>query len=145
MKRIVLTALLAILVSASAFAADVGVSINIAQPGFYGRIDVGHFPQVQVVYPQPVVIVPSPVAVIQQPIYLRVPPGHAKNWGRYCGGYNACGQRVYFVQEGWYNTAYVSTHRGRDRDHEYRHDDDDDDHKHGKRKHKKRHHKHDDD
>jgi opacity protein-like surface antigen len=113
MKRIVLTALLATVVSASALAADVGVSINIAQPGFYGRIDVGHFPQVQVVYPQPVIIAPSPVAVIQQPIYLRVPPGHAKNWGRYCGGYNACGQRVYFVQEGWYNTVYVSSnHRG---------------------------------
>jgi hypothetical protein len=58
------------------------------------------------------------------------------------GRYNACGQRVYFVQEGWYNTVYVSSnHRGRDRHHEY----DDDDHKHGKRKHKKRHHKHDDD
>ena len=146
MKRIVLTALLATVASASALAADVGVSINIAQPGFYGRIDVGHFPQVQTVYAQPVVIAPTPVAVIQQPIYLRVPPHHAGNLGRYCGGYNACGQRVYFVQEGWYNTVYVSSnHRGRDRHHEYHDDDDDDDRKHGKRKHKKRHHKHDDD
>jgi opacity protein-like surface antigen len=52
MKRIFFTALLATAASASALAADMGVSINIAQPGFYGRINVGHFPQVQVVYPQ---------------------------------------------------------------------------------------------
>ena len=42
MKRIFLSALSATVVSASALAADVGVSINVAQPGFYGRIDVGH-------------------------------------------------------------------------------------------------------
>lgn len=30
--------------SASAFASDVGVSISVGQPGFYGRIDVGDYP-----------------------------------------------------------------------------------------------------
>ena len=39
-----------------AIAADVGVSINIGQPGFYGRIDLGSFPQPQLVYTQPVII-----------------------------------------------------------------------------------------
>ena len=37
-------------------AADVGVSISVGQPGFYGQIDIGHFPQPRVVYAQPVVI-----------------------------------------------------------------------------------------
>ena len=33
------------------------------------------------------------------PLSLYVPPGHQKNWGKYCGRYNACGQPVYFVQK----------------------------------------------
>ena len=37
-----------------ALAADVGVSVQISQPGVYGRIDIGRFPQPQVVVPQPV-------------------------------------------------------------------------------------------
>ena len=138
MKRMVLFALMAAAVAAPALAADVGVSVNIGQPGFYGRIDIGRFPQPQIIYPQPVVIVPAPYAVVQQPIYLRVPPGHAKNWAKHCGRYNACGQRVYFVQDGWYQNVYAPRYReeyhhehgDRDRD-----DDRDDDRgKHGKGK-----------
>ena len=93
--------------------APIAGSISINKPGVYGRIDIGQQPPppVQLVYPQPVVIAPTPVAVVQQPIYLRVPPGHSKNWGRYCGRYNACGQRVYFVQDGWYNGVYVPYYR----------------------------------
>jgi len=60
-----------------------------------------------VIYPQPVIIQPSPVAMYQYPIYLHVPPGHAKDWRKHCGRYNACGQPVYFVQESWYNNVYV--------------------------------------
>jgi hypothetical protein len=78
---------------------SVGVSIGIQQPGVYGRIDIGNYPQPMVVYPQPIVIAPSPVAVYQRPIYLYVPPGHQKNWAKHCYRYNACGQPVYFVQE----------------------------------------------
>lgn len=99
--------------SASAFATDVGVSINIGQPGFYGRIDIGDYPQPQVLYRQPV-IVQRPVHYVEQaPVYLRVPPGHAKNWSKHCGKYNACGQRVYFVQDNWYNNQYVPRYRER--------------------------------
>ena len=40
MKRILVSAALAV-AAAPALAADVGVSISIGQPGFYGRIDIG--------------------------------------------------------------------------------------------------------
>jgi len=33
-----------------AHAADVGVSISVGQPGFYGQIDIGDFPQPQLIY-----------------------------------------------------------------------------------------------
>jgi hypothetical protein len=86
---------------------NVGVSIGIAQPGVYGRIDIGNYPPPPVVYPQPVVIYSTPVAVHQRPIYLYVPPGHQKNWSKHCSRYNACGQPVYFVQEGWVRDNYA--------------------------------------
>lgn len=105
-------------------AADVGVSVNIGQPGFYGRIDIGNRPPPVLVYPQPVVIAPAPYAVVQRPIYLRVPPGHERNWGRYCGRYNACGQPVYFVQEQWYREQYTPRYRYRDDDRYHDHRDD---------------------
>jgi hypothetical protein len=92
-------------------AADVGVSVSVGQPGFYGRIDIGSFPQPQVIYPQPVVIQRVPVAVAPQPIYLRVPPGHARNWRKHCHKYDACSQPVYFVRDDWYNNVYVPRYR----------------------------------
>lgn len=104
-----------------ALAADVGVSVSIGQPGFYGRIDIGSLPPPPLIYPQPVVILPAPIAVVQQPIYLRVPPGHAQNWSRHCGRYNACGQRTYFVEDHWYRTEYAPRYRARHHD-VHRHD-----------------------
>ena len=106
MKRLIFA--LAITAAATpALAQNVGMSVTVGQPGFYGRIDIGNFPQPMVIYPQPVIIQPSPVAMYQYPIYLHVPPGHAKDWRKHCGRYNACGQPVYFVQESWYNDVYV--------------------------------------
>jgi hypothetical protein len=85
-------ALLGMLAGLPAFATDVGVSVSVNRPGLYGRVDIGRVPAPAVlVYPQPVVVVQSPVAVYQQPIYLRVPPGHAKDWRHHCGRYSACG------------------------------------------------------
>jgi len=110
MKRLVLVAALAA-TAAPALATDVGVSVSIGQPGFYGTIDIGNVPRPQVIYAEPVVIQPVPVGVVRRPVYLHVPPGHAKNWRRYCGRYDACGQPVYFVQERWYNEVYVPQHR----------------------------------
>jgi hypothetical protein len=102
-----------------AHAAEVGVSVSISEPGFYGRVDIGNTQPV-LVYPQPVVITPGPYAVHQRPIYMRVPPGHAKDWGRYCGRYQACGQPVYFIKDG--GPAPRTVVRERERHHEHEHD-----------------------
>ena len=115
--------------TASAFAGDVGVSVTVGQPGFYGRIDIGNYPPPVVVYSQPLVIAPAPIAVVQQPVYLRVPPGHAKKWAKHCAKYNACGQPVYFVQETWYQNVYIPTYQQR-----RGHDQDDNEHDRGDRK-----------
>ena len=112
---------------------DVGVSIGINQPGVYGRIDIGNYPQPAVMYPQPIVVTPAPVAVYQRPIYLYVPVVYQQNWGRYCGRYNACGQPVYFVQEQWVREHYRHEHQGRGEGHSHRHGHDDDHGHHGGR------------
>jgi hypothetical protein len=95
-------ALAATLPMAPAHATDVGVSVQISQPGVYGRVDIGRFPQPTVVVQQPVVIA-RPVAVAPQPVYMWVPPGHRKNWRKHCGRYGACGTPVYFVRDQWYH------------------------------------------
>jgi hypothetical protein len=110
MKKLLLV-ILTSLVAGSAYAADVGVSVSVGQPGFYGQINIGSAPQPAVMYPNPVVIQPGPPAVIGTPIYLHVPPGHAKNWRKYCDRYNACGRPVYFVNDKWYNKVYVPHYR----------------------------------
>jgi hypothetical protein len=130
MRKIYLALVLAA-AAAPALAADVGVSVSVNQPGVYGRIDIGQAPVPPVVvYRQPMIIAPAPVAVqAPPPIYLHVPPGHSRNWRRYCGRYNACGQPVYFVREDWYQRHY---HRGddhRDNDH-HGHGHGHDDHRH---------------
>ena len=93
--------------ASSAHAADVGVSISVGQPGFYGRIDIGNAPQPQLIYAAPIVIHAPPPQVVYQPMYLRVPPGHEKKWSKHCSKYNACGHPVYFVRDNWYNNVYA--------------------------------------
>ena len=96
--------------AACAMAADVGVSVSVSQPGVYGRIDIGSFPQPAVVQAQPVIIQQprvvvahqSPPVPVVQPVYLWVPPGHQKHWAKHCHNYNACGVPVYFVKDEWY-------------------------------------------
>lgn len=111
-----------------ALAADVGVSVRIGEPGFYGRLDIGGYPQPQVIYRRPMVI--HRVHVDRDPIYLRVPPDHARNWRRYCRRYDACGERVYFVRNSWYNREYVPRYREQHRDRrDDRHDERRDDHR----------------
>lgn len=112
MKHFLLGTALAALMGSSAMASDVGVSVSIGQPGFYGRIVLGNAPQPQVIYTAPVMVERPRVGYARQPIYLRVPPGHEKRWDRYCQRYNACGQPVYFVQQNWYNHVYAPSHRG---------------------------------
>ncbi|MDD2832767.1 MAG: hypothetical protein PHD12_02000 [Methylotenera sp.] len=112
LKRVLISAFLLCTANLS-MAADVGVSISIGQPGFYGHIDIGDYP-----YPPPRVIYRKPIMVhrhteMVEPVYLRVPPGHAKNWPKYCGRYHACGQPVYFVQDSWYQHEYAPIYRER--------------------------------
>lgn len=111
MKRMLFASALAAL-AAPTLAADVGVSVSIGQPGFYGQIDIGNYPRPQVIYAEPVIIQQVPVGVVRQPVYLHVPPGHAKNWSKHCYRYDACGRPVYFVQDRWYNEVYVPRYRG---------------------------------
>lgn len=108
----VAASLLMALVS-SVHATDVGVSISISQPGVYGRIDIGRYPQPVLVQTQPVIVQRGPRLL--EPVYLWVPPGHQKNWHKHCGRYNACGVPVYFVQERWYQDNVAQGGR-RDRD-----------------------------
>lgn len=89
--------------------AEVGVSVTLGDPNFYGRIEIGNYPSPALIYPQPIVVVQQPQRYT--PIYLRVPPGHAKNWKKHCGHYNACNRPVYFVQDRWYNDVYVPRYR----------------------------------
>jgi len=95
----------------TASATDVGVSVQVGQPGFYGRIDIGNAPRPMLLYPEPILVQPAPVAIARQPIYLHVPPGHAKDWSKHCYKYSACGQPVYFVQDHWYENVYVPQYR----------------------------------
>ena len=122
MKRFLIGAALALTTftcTTPVSAADVGVSLSIGQPGFYGQLDIGDYPQPRLLYRQPI-IVERGVRRDRPPIYLHVPPGHAKHWRRYCGEYNACGERVFFVHDDWYNREYVPRYQERHR--EYRDD-----------------------
>jgi len=116
MKYLLFAAILAT-AAIPAFAADVGVSISVGQPGFYGQIDIGGYPPPRLIYREPRVI--QRIAVNRPPVYLHVPPGHARNWRKHCHEYNACGERVYFVRDSWYDREYVpryQKHHGDRRD-----------------------------
>ena len=127
MKRLLFTAALAA-ATVPALATDVGVSVSIGQPGFYGRLDIGGYPQPQVIYRRPIVVEGMPVD--RPPVYLRVPPGHAKHWKKHCREYNACGERVYFVKDNWYEREYVPRYQEHHRDRrDERHDGQRDDHR----------------
>ncbi|HQT25019.1 MAG TPA: hypothetical protein PLK99_00275 [Burkholderiales bacterium] len=98
------------MMSVPAFA-DVGVSIAVGEPGFYGSIDIGGFPPPQVIYAQPVIVERSERSYA--PIYLRVPPGYERHWERHCREYRACGRPVYFVRDKWYRDVYSPRYRER--------------------------------
>lgn len=118
MKRFMIAAAIIILsFSAPTLVADIGISLNVGQPGFYGRLNIGDYPQPQVIYSQPIAI--ERVPMDRPPIYLRVPPGHVKQWAKHCREYDACGERVFFVQDGWYNREYAPRYQENQRDGEH--------------------------
>ena len=106
-------ALLSTAVAPAWSAVDVGVGVTIREPGVYGRIELGSRPPPPVLYPQPVIIARPAVVVAEPPLYLYVPPGHAKKWGKHCYRYNACGRQVYFVREEWVHDEYDRAHPGK--------------------------------
>lgn len=127
MKKLLVAFALAAGALAAPAMADVGVSIHIGEPGFYGRLDIGGY-QPRVIYSQPVVVEHRHRHLA--PIYVRVPPGHQKNWKKHCGRYDACGRPVYFVRDDWYRNVYAPHYRQ-----QHRHD------RHDARRDDRRHHR----
>lgn len=117
MKKVLLATLLGV-AACSAFA-QVGVSINIGDPNFYGSIDIGNYPPPQVINAAPIVIAPPAPGVVVAPLYMRVPLDFQRDWRHHCAQYNACGRPVYFVHEDWYNKVYAPRYRA---EHPMRHD-----------------------
>ena len=101
----------ALLLTTSAGATDVAASVSVGGGEFYGRIEIGTAAKPQVVSPIPVVVHPMATEAERVPIYLRVPPGHVKHWSKHCREYGACGERVFFVEERWYNEVYLPSHQ----------------------------------
>lgn len=108
MKPLILA--LSLLAATAPALAQTSVSIAVGQPGFYGRLDLGDFGRPNVVYEQPV-MVERHTRYVAEPMYLRVPPGHMKNWSKHCRQYNACGRQVYFVRDDWYQNTYAPRYR----------------------------------
>lgn len=121
MKRMVGLAVVAAMMAPAAYATDVGVSVEFSQPGVYGRIDIGRYPQPAVILPQPVLIAPPPAVVVQpEPIYVWVPREHRKHWKKECHKYNACAMPVYFVRHDWYDQHVQYKHKYKEK-HKYKH------------------------
>jgi hypothetical protein len=112
--RIPFVSLMLLLAAPAVLAADVGFSLSIGQPGFYGQLDLGDAPPPRVLYRQPMMIGHGQAG--QEPVYLRVPPGQARNWRRHCGKYKACNQPVMFVRDDWYRNEYSPRYREQHRD-----------------------------
>ena len=111
--------------------ADVGVSVQIGQPGYHGRLEMGdYYPPPALIYERPVVI--QQVPVHRSPVYMYVPENQARHWSHFCHQYSACGDRVYFVRDEWYRQEYIPRyherhayhrdHRRGDRSDDNRHD-----------------------
>ena len=116
-SKIAATALMAVTLASlttSSFGANVDVSINIGQPGYYGPLDIRDYGRPRVIYQEPRIIQRVPVQ--REPVYLHVPPGHAKHWSKHCAKYNACGEPVYFVQDSWYDREYVPRYQAQHRE-----------------------------
>lgn len=77
----------------------VNISIGVGGevlPGVYGSVNIDNDRYPSLVYAEPLIV--SRPSRILSPVYLHVPPGHLKKWGRYCGRYDACSRPVYFAK-----------------------------------------------
>jgi hypothetical protein len=116
----VITILPLLIAGASAsYAGDLDIRVMLSGqvvPGVYGQVTIGNESPPAVVYAQPMLIEPQPAP--PPPIYLHVPPGHAKNWRKYCHDYNACNRPVYFVKSREYEPEYQRHYRDHERERE---------------------------
>jgi len=146
-KLIVALALATAAGATPVLAGDVGISISIGEPGFFGQLVIGDADRPRVIDARPVEVVHRYRNLA--PIYLRVPDEQRRNWRRFCDRYNACARPVLFVRDDWYRNEYAPRYRkehgndrhddhGRgddnghgnshDRDHDHDHDRDNDRH-----------------
>jgi hypothetical protein len=97
--RTALVALTLTLTVAGAAQAQAYVNVTVGgafAPGVFGQISLGNNPPPPVLNVQPV-IVGQPI--FGAPVmYLHVAPEEYRDWGRYCGRYQACGRPVHFVR-----------------------------------------------
>ncbi len=118
----VLVAAISLFGALSGRAGDLGINVILSgqvAPGIYGQVQIGNASPPPLVYAQPMLI--EPQAAPPPPVYLHVPPGHAKNWRKYCHQYNACNRPVYFIRSAEYAPDYARRHDGHD--HDEHHDD----------------------
>lgn len=110
MKNLIRSLLIAVLFAPVIAAAEPLFSVNLGDPGYFGRIDIGNDLRPRLIYDEPRIIERSSGG---RPLYLHVPPGHAKDWGKHCKHYNACARPVYFVDNGWYEKTYAPAYRSK--------------------------------
>jgi hypothetical protein len=68
------------------------------RPGVYGRIEIGKSAPPPLIYSKPVVASRAVLPASVKPVYLYVPPGQVRKWGKHCSKYKACDLPVYFVR-----------------------------------------------
>jgi hypothetical protein len=101
----------------AASANDLGINVVLegeVKPGVYGRVELGRNSRPDLVYAEPRVIVVEEDHHHHhhdEPVYLHVPPGHARNWGRHCHAYHACSRQVYFVMSDEYREKPKPKHK----------------------------------
>lgn len=99
--------------------AQVGLTIQLGDPRYNGRLDVRDGWGWGAGLPTDALLLPRPVTVNRgwrdrppAPLVLRVPPGHAKKWKKHCHRYGACDVPVVFVRDDWYRDVSIPRWRG---------------------------------
>lgn len=105
----ILFALAAFVAAAPAFCADVGALGGVGDPDYHGQIDIRKTPKPNLLNPDPVLVRHGNAT--GEPVYLHVPPDQAKDWANHCQTYNACDQKVFFVEDKWYKNVYLPAQR----------------------------------
>ncbi len=93
--------------------AQTPLTLQLGQPGYFGPINLGNLAPPPVYSFRPVIVRPDAkrrdgwTQDATRPVHLRVPMNQARDWGRYCGMYQACNVPVQFVRDDWYRDVYA--------------------------------------